>query len=154
MEEQGGDNGSPAPLLSTSPSRIHQSLSRLDLPAGLTGNADEPTPASQRQLFSELELEPSPSHQQAVVARERKKDKLALANMITEQGNFGFVEKASRALIAALGMADITENAINPGIFSSLPKHQRVKLARGAGEYFTDEIDRRCLFYHDYIQIA
>jgi hypothetical protein len=90
MEGQGGDNGSPAPLLSTSPSRIHQSLSRLELPAGLTGgdgnkndgNADEPTPASQRHLFSELELEPSAFQQQALVVRERKHDKIALANLI------------------------------------------------------------------------
>jgi hypothetical protein len=90
MEGQGGDNGSPAPLLSTSPSRIHQSLSRLELPAGLTGgdgnndgNADEPAPASQRHLFSELELEPSAAfEQQALVVRERKHDKIALANLI------------------------------------------------------------------------
>jgi hypothetical protein len=148
MAGQLGDNGSPAPLLDTSPSRIHQSVSRLELPAGLTGvdgnndvNADEPTAASQqRQLFPELE---------APELRERKR-KLALANLITGQGNLDFVERASRALIAALGLAEITLNATNPGIFNQLPKHQKVKVARGASEFFTDEIERRSLFYHDY----
>jgi hypothetical protein len=134
MAGQLGDNGSPAPLLDTSPSRIHQSVSRLELPAGLTGvdgnndvNADEPTAASQqRQLFPELE---------APELRERKR-KLALANLITGQGNLDFVERASRALIAALGLAEITLNATNPGIFNQLPKHQKVKVARGEEVYF------------------
>ena len=77
------------------------------------------------------------------------REKLCLQNLITGSGNF--VEKASRALIAALGLADGTLNATNPGIFAKLPKNQKLKLTRGASIYLNDEIDRRRLFYNDYV---
>ena len=80
MAGQLDDNGSPAPLLMTSPSSIHQAVSRLVLPGLDTGvmdgnndvNAvDEPTLASQRQLFPDLEPELTASEQKAVELRER-----------------------------------------------------------------------------------
>ena len=139
MEDQGGDNMSRAPQLSTSPCRLNQSLSRLQVP-GLNGADGNDT---QRQLFSELEVEPSTS------TIDRMREKLCLQDLITGQGNF--VEKASRALIAALGLVDGTLNVTNPGIFANLPKNQKLKLNRGASSYFNDEINRRCLFYKDYV---
>jgi hypothetical protein len=137
MSGQVGDNGSPAPLLMTSPSRIHQSASRLVLPGlntGVDGNDDvnandEPIPASQRQLFAELEPELSASEQEAEELRERKR-KLLLVNLILERSNRGFVERVSRALIASIGCAEITLNATNAGVFNDLPKNQKLKLSR------------------------
>ena len=150
-----GDNGLlGVPLLSTSPSRLHQSVSRLEV-TGLAGapsnngNDDDPIinsqllqPTSlQRQLFSEPEQSRS------------RKEKLLLKNLITGQ-DLPFVEKATRALIAALGSTDISLNATNLGIFNQLPKNQQLRFGRGAGAFFSDEIDRRCFFYHDYVQMA
>jgi hypothetical protein len=137
MSGQVGDNGSPAPLLMTSPSRIHQSASRLVLPGlntGVDGNDDvnandEPIPASQRQLFAELEPELSASEQEVEELRERKR-KLLLVNLILERSNRGSVERASHALIASIGCAEITLNATSAGAFNDLPKNQKLKLSR------------------------
>ena len=151
MAGEVGDNGSVSPLLTTSPSRLHQSASRLQLPGliGVSGNnddrdGDESTTAANRQLFSALDLEPTS-------AEKESREKLSLRNMITSQGKSGFVEQVTRALVAALGLPEITLNATNPGIFNELPTNQMPKLKRGIGKYYSEEIERRCLFYPEYI---
>jgi hypothetical protein len=82
-------------------------------------------PMMSRFLPAEVEPEVTASEQEAVELGDRKQ-KLALRNLITGQGNkLGFVELAYRALvIAAVGLEEITLNAMEPGIFNLLPKNQ------------------------------